>query len=49
MERLQRHLQENGQGGHLTHVLVEKRGHSEDQLLELVFRRVADGQRMRLD
>jgi hypothetical protein len=44
MERLHHCLREYGQGDRITHVLVEKRGHAEDQLLELVFRRVADGQ-----
>ena len=44
MERLHHCLRERGQGDRITHLLVEKRGHAEDQLLELVFRRVADGE-----
>lgn len=44
MERLQRWLIERGQQDRLTHVIVEKRGASEDSKLELEFRRIADGQ-----
>ena len=44
MEQMQRFLDEQGQADRTTHVLVEKRGRAEDQLLELVFRRVADGE-----
>lgn len=43
MERLQRWLIEHGQADRTTHVLVERRGRTEDRILELEFRRVADG------
>lgn len=43
MERLQRWLHENGQADKMTHVIVEKRGRTEDATLELEFRRIADG------
>jgi Protein of unknown function (DUF3800) len=43
MERLQRWLGENGQLDKTTHVIVERRGRSEDAKLELEFRRIADG------
>jgi hypothetical protein len=42
MERLHRYLLERKQPG-MTHVLFERRGKAEDQLLELEFRRIADG------
>jgi hypothetical protein len=42
MERLHRHLIEKKQSA-TTHVLFERRGRTEDQLLELEFRRIADG------
>ncbi len=44
MERLQRWLGERGQAQDTTHVIVECRGRTEDQKLELEFRRIADGQ-----
>lgn len=43
MERLQRLLIENDQAAKRTHVLVECRGRSEDNALELAFRRICDG------
>jgi hypothetical protein len=43
MERLQRWLMENDQQNKLTHVIVERRGRTEDALLELEFRRISDG------
>lgn len=43
MERLQRWLTERNQARALTHVMVERRGAAEDNLLELEFRRIADG------
>lgn len=43
MERLQYWLDEHGQADRLTHVVVERRGHAEDQKLELEFRRISDG------
>lgn len=43
MERLQHWLRERAQTDHLTHVIVERRGASEDAKLELEFRRIADG------
>jgi hypothetical protein len=43
MERLQRWLQEKGQAQNRTHVIVECRGRTEDQNLELEFRRIAAG------
>jgi hypothetical protein len=43
MERLQRWLEEHAQHDRTTHVIVERRGRSEDNQLELEFRRVADG------
>jgi hypothetical protein len=44
MERLQRWLQERGQTDRLTHIVVERRGRTEDQTLELEFLRIKDGQ-----
>jgi hypothetical protein len=43
MERLQRWIGERGQEDKLNHVMVERRGRSEDVKLELEFRRIADG------
>lgn len=43
MERLHYWLRGAGEAGRTTHVVVEKRGRTEDQLLELEFRRIADG------
>jgi hypothetical protein len=43
MERLQWFLKEKGATSKATHVIVERRGKAEDQLLELEFRRIADG------
>ena len=43
MERLQRWLGENGQTEKITHLVVERRGRTEDATLELEFRRIADG------
>ncbi len=42
MERLFRCMNDRNQRG-ATHVLFERRGRTEDQLLELEFRRIADG------
>ncbi len=36
-------LQEQGQGGRLTHIVVERRGRREDAELELAFRRILGG------
>jgi hypothetical protein len=44
MERLQRWLKEQGQTDRLTHIVVERRGRTEDQTLELEFLRIKDGQ-----
>ncbi|WP_203076150.1 DUF3800 domain-containing protein [Falsiroseomonas ponticola] len=44
MERLQRWLQEKAQADRLTHVIVERRGRTEDATLELSFLRIKDGQ-----
>lgn len=44
MERLQLCLIEQGQEERRTHLMVERRGASEDAKLELEFRRIADGQ-----
>jgi Protein of unknown function (DUF3800) len=44
MERLQWWLKDQKAIGGTTHVVVEKRGKAEDQLLELEFRRISDGQ-----
>ena len=43
LERIHRELDARGQGNKLTHVVVEKRGHNEDDQLELAFRRICDG------
>jgi len=43
MERLQLWLAERGQADKLTHMVVERRGRTEDATLELEFRRIADG------
>lgn len=43
MERLQRWLIENRQNTKLTHLIIERRGRTEDAILELEFRRIADG------
>jgi Protein of unknown function (DUF3800) len=43
MERLQWWLKDQEALKHTTHVVVECRGKAEDQLLELEFRRIADG------
>ncbi len=43
MERLHHWLKAEGEADKLTHVIVERRGRTEDQLLELEFRRIADG------
>ncbi len=47
MERLQRWLQERSQADRLTHVIVERRGRTEDEKLELSFLRLKDGQGVR--
>ena len=44
MERLQLWLREKNDANKLTHIIVERRGKSEDAFLELEFRRIADGQ-----
>lgn len=44
MEHLALTLQEKGQLGKTVHVIAEARGKQEDAELELVFRRIADGQ-----
>lgn len=41
MERLQYWLEDNGQSGKRTHLIVEKRGKPEDDALELEFRRMS--------
>lgn len=46
LERLHYFLNENGNGGKPVHVVFESRGKREDEALELVFRRVCDGQSM---
>lgn len=43
LERLQTFLRENGQEGRLTHVVFECRGRTEDDELELTFRRIVAG------
>jgi hypothetical protein len=43
MERLQHWLREHGQDNKLTHLIVERRGRTEDAMLELEFRRIAQG------
>lgn len=43
LERVGRLLNERGQSGRLTHVVVEARGKREDQELELEFRRICEG------
>jgi hypothetical protein len=43
LERVFRHLDDLGQGGLATSIIVEKRGRKEDAELELAFRRVCDG------
>jgi hypothetical protein len=48
MERLQRWLGERGQAQGRTHVIVECRGRTEDQKLELEFRRIAPMAKTRL-
>ena len=44
MEHLALTLREHGQLGRIVHVIAESRGSTEDKELELVFRRIADGQ-----
>lgn len=44
LERLHYFLNENGNGGKPVHVIFESRGRREDDELELVFRRICDGQ-----
>lgn len=44
MERLYRWLGERGQQNRLTHLMVERRGATEDAKLELAFRRIVVGQ-----
>lgn len=44
VERLQHWLRERGQIDKTTHVIVERRGATEDAKLELEFRRIIDGQ-----
>ncbi|HRE21684.1 MAG TPA: DUF3800 domain-containing protein [Rhabdaerophilum sp.] len=44
LERLRYWLNENGQGQRTTHVLFERRGASEDNKLELEFRRLTQGE-----
>ena len=44
METLHAFLEEKGEQGKLTHVVVESRGKKEDRELELEFRRVCDGE-----
>lgn len=46
VERLQRFLTERGQADRVTHIMVEKRGSTEDDALELAFRRICDGANM---
>lgn len=43
MERLQHWLREHGQDRKLAHLVVERRGRTEDATLELEFRRIAQG------
>jgi hypothetical protein len=43
MERLQHWMREHGQGRRLSHLMVERRGASEDAKLELEFRRIVQG------
>ena len=43
MERLQWWLKEQNETAHSTHLVVERRGKHEDQMLELEFRRISDG------
>ena len=43
MERTHHWLREHGQLDKLTHLVVERRGRTEDAMLELEFRRIADG------
>ncbi len=43
LETLYEFLEEKGEQGHLTHVVVEQRGRKEDDELELEFRRICDG------
>lgn len=47
MERLLAFLAQQGQQDCLTHLIVESRGHKEDDDLELAFRRICDGQNYR--
>ncbi len=42
LERVYRELDSRGEGKHITHVIVEKRGLNEDNQLELAFRRICD-------
>lgn len=44
MEHLALTLRDHGQVGRIVHVIAEARGEPEDSELELVFRRIADGQ-----
>jgi hypothetical protein len=46
LERLRYWLKENGQDDRTTHILFEKRGASEDNKLELEFRRLTEGEDM---
>ncbi len=48
LERLYFYLKEMEQGERVTHVVVEKRGESEDDDLELAFRRAVKGDNYRL-
>ena len=43
LELVFRHMEEEGQNGRVTSVIVESRGRREDNELELAFRRVCDG------
>lgn len=44
MEHLALNLRKHGQIGRIVHVIAESRGKTEDNELELAFRRIADGQ-----
>lgn len=44
LERLQKHLEEQGDNGGTVHVVFESRGRREDAELELAFRRICAGQ-----
>lgn len=43
IERLGKFMSRKGMGGLMTHIICESRGRKEDQELELVFRRIHDG------